>query len=240
LIEFTSLASSSAGCCYRLATGNSAILLDCGLPYSEIQKALNFEVSKLDGCLITHCHGDHIKAANDLMRAGVDCYAHLETWREYNAGGHRMKPCRVGVEFRVGEWRIKAFEAVHDVPGSVGFYMVGGGKQCVYLTDSAYNRYAFPGITHLFVECNHSVDIMRANTGRGDMSVQRYRRTRTTHMALETLEAWLVKTDRSSLEEIHLLHLSDGNSDEQLFRERIGRLTGVPVYIAAKKSEVPF
>jgi hypothetical protein len=34
------------------------------------------------------------------------------------------------------------------------------------------------------------------------------------------------------LQEIHLLHLSDANSNEKEFKEKIQKLTGVPVYVA--------
>ena len=65
------IASGSTGNAYRVSDGESALLLDAGIPIRAIQIALNFKLRALEGCFITHCHGDHSKAARDLMRLGV-------------------------------------------------------------------------------------------------------------------------------------------------------------------------
>ncbi len=240
LITFKPLASSSAGCSYLLSSGDNSLLLDCGLSFEQIQRGLDYKVTQLDGCLITHGHGDHVKGFKGLLAAGVNCYATLETWDHLKAHRtHRSKIITPYKEFRVGDWQVVAVDCVHDFQGTVGYVIKGGGATCLYLSDTAWSRNKFPGLTHLFIECNHSVEIMRDNTLRGGMDARRYSRTRTNHMSLETLEKFLDANDLSSLQEIHLLHLSDGNSDERMFKERIAAKTGVPVYIAGKH-EVPF
>jgi len=42
--------------------------------------------------------------------------------------------------------------------------------------------------------------------------------------------AMLKANDLSKCREIHLLHLSDGNSDEQLMRQKVEAATGIPTY----------
>jgi len=34
-------------------------------------------------------------------------------------------------------------------------------EKVLYLTDTAYCKYRFRGLTHIMVECNHSWDILR-------------------------------------------------------------------------------
>ncbi|HCB45364.1 MAG TPA: MBL fold hydrolase, partial [Algoriphagus sp.] len=55
------LGSSSAGNCYILQDnqGNS-LILEAGVRIKEIKKALDFDISGIQGCLISHRHGDHI------------------------------------------------------------------------------------------------------------------------------------------------------------------------------------
>ena len=60
-MEIKVLASGSSGNAYRISDGETALLLDAGIPIRVIKEALNFQVRNLDGCLITHEHGDHIK-----------------------------------------------------------------------------------------------------------------------------------------------------------------------------------
>jgi len=55
-MEILVIASSSRGNAYRISDGKTSLLLECGVPAREIQKALQFQLHKIDGCLITHEH----------------------------------------------------------------------------------------------------------------------------------------------------------------------------------------
>lgn len=215
--------------------GAPPLLIECGIPWSKLQAALDFKASELAGCLITHSHGDHAQSAINLIRAGIHCYATLETWTALKIGtGHFAHAVRSDIEFEVANWSVMPFKCVHDAEGTVGYSIVHGSRRVVFMTDSAFSRYRFEGVTHLCVECNHSVEIMRQRGFDGDLSPARYDRVRNNHMSLETLLTMLGEIDLSCLEEIHLLHLSDGNSDEAEFKKRIMAKTGVPVYVAGK------
>jgi phosphoribosyl 1,2-cyclic phosphodiesterase len=240
MLRFEPLASSSAGCSYVLRRGDLApLLIDAGLPFKEIQRALNFQLSKLAGCLISHAHGDHAKAAYDLMRNGVEVYGSQETLAQCaTLVSVFANPMRAEHAYTVGPWSVRAFAAVHDMPGTLGFYIAPRGERerFLYLTDSAYSPYRFDGLTHIAVECNYSAEIMRDNALRGDISADRFKRTTRTHMSLERLLEMLAANDLSAVQEIHLLHLSDANSDEEAFAAAVRRATGCPVYVAAKKA----
>jgi len=55
------------------------------------------------------------------------------------------------------------------------------------------------------------------------------------HMSLSTCKDFLLANDLKQCREIHLLHLSQANSDEKLFKKEIEELIGVPVYVAKEK-----
>lgn len=241
-LDFRPLASSSAGCAYHLSGGGASrpLLIDCGLRFVEIRRALSYQTALLEGCLISHAHGDHIKAAPDLMRSGVDCYASAETWRSapfVDPTHHRAKVCRGREQFELGEWRVMPFEAVHDMPGTLGF-LVGSpdGSRLLYLTDSAYSPFKFDGLTHIAIEANFSTEMMKQNTREGEIHADRFKRTMKTHMSIERLIDMLRANDLSKVEEIHLLHLSSQNSDAEEFKRLVQRATGKPVYVAAERS----
>ena len=61
-MEIEVLGTGSSGNCYKVKIGKATLLLECGLPYKVIQKKLNFKVSEIDACLVTHEHMDHAKA----------------------------------------------------------------------------------------------------------------------------------------------------------------------------------
>ena len=233
MINFTPLASSSQGNCYLLSSpGVDPILIDAGVRFAEIQKALDFKVGSLAGCLVSHAHGDHSVAVKDLLRHYVDCYASAYTWEHL---GLQLGPRRFVEHLepvQVGVWQVTPFDAVHDMPGTLGFVIDGMTARCLYLTDSAYCKYRFEDLTHIFIECNHSAEIMRENARSGDIGNDRYKRTATNHMSIERLVAMLKANDLSKVVEIHLLHLSDANSDEVAFKETVMRATGKPVHVA--------
>lgn len=251
MLDFLPLASSSLGCCYQLSGGGTQapLLIDAGIRYELIQRALNFKTTDLAGCLVSHAHGDHVKAVPDLLRSGVNCYASKETWQGmasslgfiHGAKIFRPKPERDGEGVlqqkygltRVGDWTILPFEAVHDMPGTLGFYIGSpDGSKLLYLTDSAYSPFTFTGLTHICIECNFSSELLRENVEAGRVDPVRFERTQRTHMSIERLEQMLLANDLSKVEQIWLLHLSRANSDELEFKARIQNLTGKPVYIA--------
>jgi phosphoribosyl 1,2-cyclic phosphodiesterase len=58
------------------------------------------------------------------------------------------------------------------------------------------------------------------------------RRLLKTHLSIDNAKDFLRANDLSRVQEIHLIHLSDGNSDEARFKREIQALTGKPVYVA--------
>lgn len=239
-MEFIPIASSSAGCAYLLKSeGCAPLLLDAGLPFKRLREASGFAISELAGCLLTHAHGDHSKGVPDLLAAGVEVFASEDTWTELGIFHHRAIRVIPEATFMAGAWTCKGFDAVHDSPGTLGF-LIGNpaGERLLYLTDTAYSKFRFDGLTMVAIECNHSMDLIKSNTARGSVGSHRYSRTVTNHMSLERLLKMLEANDLSSVEAIWLLHLSDMNSDEDHFAERVRAATGKPTYIAAK-TEVP-
>lgn len=49
--------SSSKGNCYLIQNGEHYLTLDAGTPWRKVEIACEFQVSKIDACLITHGHG---------------------------------------------------------------------------------------------------------------------------------------------------------------------------------------
>lgn len=240
MLEFTPFASSSAGCAYRLSGGGASapLLIDAGLQFREIQRAMQFRVTKLAGCLLTHAHGDHARSVKELMQAGVDIWASPETHNalEGLGHGHRRQLLIPGTHQLVGDWLVHPFEAIHDAPGTLGFVIDSRqGDRLLFLTDSAYSPYTFTGLTHVAIEANYASSLIKGNTVSGKISTDRYRRTTSTHMSLERLIDMLQANDLSRVEEIHLLHLSDENSDEEAFKLAVQRATGKPVYVAGSR-----
>lgn len=233
MIEITALASGSKGNCYRITDGSTPLLIECGIPWKELQRGLNFKVSELAGCLISHEHQDHCKAIREVVKAGVDCYLSQGTAEALDVTGHRIKTVKAKKQFKVGSWTVLPFDTEHDVAEPLGFLLVNrSGEKLLYATDTYYIRYQFPGLTHIMVECNYGRDLLDANLEAGLIPVALRDRLIQSHFSLENVKGFLQANDLSKVHEIWLLHLSDGNSDAERFKREIQELTGKMVFVA--------
>ncbi len=233
-MEIKILASGSAANCYLVSDGQTQLMIECGLSLPVIGKKSGFQLARVAGCLISHSHQDHCKAVKDLMRLGTDCYMSYETAEALDiVGHHRCHFLTPGNPFPllIGTWTVRPFETKHDAPGSLGFLLVSQrGPRLVYLTDTPYSRYTFKKPTHIMIEANYSQEIIAENVETGTVDLAHKIRVMQNHMSLETVEAFLQAHDLSNVQGIWLLHLSNTNADEELFKRRIQRLTGKPVY----------
>lgn len=227
------LASGSRGNCYHITDGSTPLLLECGIGWKEIQRGLNFRTSQLAGCLISHEHQDHCKAVRDMMKAGIDCYMSQGTAEALGLSGHRVHIIQSRRQFQLGTWTVLPFETQHDAAEPLGFLLANqAGDKLLYATDTYYIRYRFRGLTHIAVECNYSMDIVRANIEAGLVEPALKKRILKSHFSLENVKEFLKANDLSKVQEIWLLHLSNDNSDSERFKREIQELTGKPTYIA--------
>ncbi|MHB8928914.1 MAG: MBL fold metallo-hydrolase, partial [Bacillota bacterium] len=72
----------------------------------------------------------------------------------------------------------------------------------------------------------------RQNVASGAIPLTHKNRVIKNHMSIERALDMLRANDLGQVREIHLLHLSDGNSDAEAFRRQVQELTGKPVYVA--------
>ncbi len=223
------LASGSSGNAYRLTDGTTELLIEAGLPFRQLREGLNFGLSRIAGALISHEHGDHARAVRDLLKAGVDCYMSQGTARALGLDGHRLRIIRAKETFQIGTWTVLPFDAVHDAAEPLGFLLASGGDKMLFLTDSAYCRYRFNGLTEIAIECNYDLDVLKTNVIAGVVDHEVKRRTLRSHMSLQTCLGFLRANDLRRVRQIWLLHLSGDNSDAERFKTEVQRLTGKPV-----------
>lgn len=232
MIKITTIATGSTGNCYHITDGETSLLLEAGISYRNIQKALNFKTSDIAGVLISHEHQDHCKAVKDVARAGLNIYMSAGTKDALSINHHRIKTVQNQKPFTLGTWTILPFDVEHDVSEPYGFLLANKvGDKLLFATDTYYIRYRFPGLTHIMVECNYSLSILNENIASGRVHKDMKGRLLQSHFSLENVKEFMKANDLSKVQEIHLLHLSDSNSDEELFKREIQELTGKLVFV---------
>ena len=228
------LGSSSAGNCYLFNSERETLVVECGLRFPLIKQALNFDLSRVAGCIVTHEHKDHSKGVDGAIEAGIDIYAtsgtHVAMGTEK---GHRSKIVQAGKQYQVGEFRIMSFDVKHDAAEPVGYLI--HHQECgtvLFLTDSYYTEYTFRGLNNILVEANYCERLIDRLVSEGKLEDFRRRRLLTSHMSIQTCRDMLAANDLSAVNNIVLIHLSDGNSEADRFKREVEQETGKTVHIA--------
>lgn len=234
--------SNSAGNAYILENDQEALLIECGVNFRHIKLALNFEMKKVVGCILTHNHGDHAKAIHDVLAAGFNVYSSTGTHEELGTLlSHRAVRVVAGKVFQVGNFKIKPFNVKHDVKEPFG-YLINHPETgtILFLTDSYYCEYTFPGLNNVIIEANYCQGILDKRVADGMNPKFLRDRVITSHMSLKTCKEMLAANDLSAVNNIVLIHLSDGNSDEKRFKREVEEQTGKVVYVAVPGLTIPF
>lgn len=231
-MQITTLASGSTGNAYIVSDGDNSLLLECGISIDRIKRGSNYSLSRFAGCLVTHGHQDHCKAARDVMASGVDLYCSAGTAEFLQLSGHRLHIVKSKQRFSVGPWEVVPFDTQHDCAEPLGYLIMLPGEKLLFATDTYFLRYTFPGLTAIMLECNYDINTLDANVESGEVDLSRKSRLLRAHMSLEQCKATLMANDLRRVREIHLLHLSFQNADADRFKREIQRLTGKRVIVA--------
>jgi len=231
-MKITVIASSSRGNCSLIEHEDHKILLDAGLPVQKIRHSLDCSLTDLDGVFISHEHMDHARAIRDLAKLGIDCFMSAGTRLCLGITGHRIFEIKSHREIQIGPWKIMPFNLVHDAAEPLGFLVSAGTEKLLYATDTAYIPYVFHGLTHIMVECNHSLEILNDGIKEGIVSPLMKHRLMASHMNLETFKRFIEANDMDRVQEIWLMHLSDVNSDAEQFKAEVQGITGKVVKVA--------
>lgn len=222
--------SSSDGNLYEVSDGNTRLLLECGVSFKRLQKLAGFRTGAWAGCLITHEHKDHGKAAKDLEKRGVAIYATLGTLEALGLSkSHKARPLAYMEPVQIGSLQVMAFRTIHNAAEPCGFVITSQrtGQSLFFATDTYRIRHRFVGLTEIAVEANHSEKLL--NDGLPEVVLNRIRHS---HLSLESCLEFLKAQDLTHVEKITLCHLSRERSSAEDFRRVIEEATKITVNIA--------
>lgn len=218
-MKLTVLGSSSSGNCYLIDDGTSALLIEAGVQFDRVKKAIDFQVDRIEGCLVSHEHGDHSNYAKVVESYGIEVY---------RPGAGIQK------KFTVGSFQVMALPVVHDIETYCFLIKHPAMGLLFYLTDTHYCPYVIDGINHMLVEANYSQELLDDNILQGYVPRVIRDRIMKSHMEINTTVDFLKANDLSNVRNILLCHLSFGNSNHDDFVRKVEEATGIPAKIAKK------
>lgn len=228
MIDLKIIESGSAGNSYLVSDGETKILIEAGVRPAVVRQAVNWDMSRISACLITHEHADHSKYAAKLADDyGMRIAASEGTLDKLGIVGY---PIDSFSTCRIGSLRILPFESRHDAEEPLNFLIASSnGGKLVFITDSAYCKYRFKGLTQIAIEANYSQEIINARIARGEITEADKPRTILNHMSLENAIKFIMAQDLTDVEKIYLLHMSKDNADKDAFVARVKEATGKEV-----------
>lgn len=222
------LKTGSDGNCYILTSDSRKhLILDAGIPIKEIKKGLDFDVENVVGCVVTHCHQDHSKAAKDLRAIGIP------VWCPY-LSEHKRQRTHLGFE-------IECFDVPHNGAENRAFLIRADGTTILYATDFEYIPYDLSkqNINVMLIEMNYQKNRIDGNDHLAHVVLGH---------AEEQTTIEIIKHNIKALRTVVLCHMSkSGGLDRKLAMQHIREV--IPEYINiswAKAgetydiSEVPF
>lgn len=232
------LGSGSSGNCYILTSSKGdSLIIEAGVKFIEVKKALNFNLRNVVGCVVSHEHGDHAKYLSDVLSCGIKVLGLKEAFKNV-----KQKVFCVEVEplhgYKIGSFKVFTIPVCHDVP-CIGFVIEHEemGK-LLFITDTMMLEYKIPNLNHIMIEANYSDEILQENIESGLLPAFMKDRLLHSHMELKTTAQVLKANDLSNVNEVVLLHLSGRNSNAEQFLQYIEKNAGKPVFIANSRLEI--
>lgn len=221
-MRFVVLGSGSGGNAAVVEAGRMRLLVDAGLSARQILRRLaqvGVDPATLDGILLTHEHGDHVRGLRVLLRSlSVPIYATAMT-REILAdqlGPIAWRLFEPEARFNLGGVEIEPFRVPHDAVDPVGFIFRQSGCALGLVSDcghvSARMLEHLRGVDTLFVEANYDDALLAADTRRPWSTKQRIT-SRHGHLSNRQVAELLIELGQHGLSRAVLGHLSrDCNS----------------------------
>lgn len=237
------LGSSSSGNCYLLTSSTGqTLIVEAGIGFNDVRKALDFKISNVKGCLVTHEHGDHAKEVKTFTDRGFNVYLSSGTAfaiEEKIVNKRRIKIIENFYKYSIGEFEVIPFDVKHDAADPIGFII--GHEECgtiLFITDTYYVPHDFSGldeVNHVFIECNYDKEILVNKEASGALKD----RIQKTHMEIQDVKEFFKANDFHNLINVVLLHLSNANSNAKQFNNEISmQLPFINVYVADKGLEL--
>lgn len=230
-MRFAVLGSGSGGNSAVLECDGVRLMIDAGLSAKQLTlrlQLLGIDPASLDGILLTHEHGDHVRGLKVFLKKHpLPVFATAQTAhivRETGLDGVLWKTFESGQTFAISGSQIRSFAIQHDAVDPVGFVIGSATRKMGFVSDAGHVTRSMTeslrGLHGLFVEANYDDGLLEADTKRPWAIKQRIS-SRHGHLSNEQVTALIRDIAHAELGRIVLGHLSSDCNTPDLI---LGRL----------------
>ena len=219
-MKITILASGSKGNSTLIETSTKNILIDVGLPLSNLEKILERSMPKIDILIITHTHIDHIKGIKSILKKQNPIIYTLENnLEEKIEQTHLITHEKT---YKEENLTINLFELSHDTP-CLGVYLKEQENELIYITDTGYIKEKllkkYPNKTIYIIESNYEEEMLM--NGSYPFYLKQRIRSDKGHISNEDTCRYLTKLIGNKTKYICLAHLSEENNDKDIVKQKV-------------------
>ena len=204
--------------------------MECGLPFAQIKRALDYDLHKIKACIISHSHKDHARCVKELKLCGLRTVGPDGTGAMITVKGE----CKLNL----GGFKITPLPVQHDVPCMAYVVDHPDMGRLLFITDTYAFPYTVKGLNHILMEANYCDRKLEENIAAGLIPDSLRQRIVTSHMEIGMAVTHLAAQDLSRVHDILLIHLSQGNSEPDNFKAQVEAATGIPTQIAVPGLEM--
>lgn len=235
-MRFAVLGSGSAGNAAVVECGGLRLMIDAGLSAKQLSlrlRQLGIDPASLDGILLTHEHGDHVRGLKVFLRQHpvpvFTTAATARVVREAGIDGGIWKFFEAGQVFAIGGIAVETFAIQHDAVDPVGFVVGQGTRRLGFLSDAGFVTRGMTerlrGLDGIFVEANYDEGLLEADTKR-PWSIKQRISSRHGHLSNSQVTELIREIAHPALGRVVLGHLSsDCNTPEIILAQLSACLT---------------
>ena len=240
-MEFRCAGTGSKGNSYALVAESGEILLiECGVKWSETMKIIDYQTSKVSGCVASHAHSDHLRSYKDCLHYGIPIYTNDETAEHFEIiSGERMIGLPEKKPIRISEYTVIPLYVPHDGCACYAFL--------IYHPESGYILYATDMIRIAQIDENYRLKmvdgkpidwsfknlrlsnmIIEANYDFSDFAdIDEFKRSHVGfgHHSLQCCKRFVEENKTPDLRNVILVHLSK-DTDEENIRSQVQSVAG--------------
>lgn len=229
------IGSSSKGNGYVLIEDIEILILECGFPFKAIKKAIDYNILKIKGCLLTHGHTDHFKYVREYLHAGIPVYTNEETKINIDTkAGDRLYSLTEFQPVHIGGFKVISLYVPHNgIPNYAYLIEHGEMGRLLFATDFEYIPYNFQKqqVQHFLIEANYDKHFI-------DQELPNYEHKLLGHASLATCLAAIKANLTPNLRNVIMCHLGGGSSSSEYFISEMQKIAGQDVHVACAKPDL--
>lgn len=225
------LGSGSKGNSAVIECGGVRLLIDAGLSAKQLNlrlALLGIEPASLDGILLTHEHGDHVRGLKIFLKQyPLPVFATSATAkvvRQAGMVGGTWKTFETARSFTLGDTLVQSFTIQHDAVDPVGFVIGHGARRFGFVSDVGHVTRSMTeclrDLHGLFVEANYDEALLESDTKRPWPTKQRIS-SRHGHLSNDQVTDLIRDIAHPQLGHVVLGHLSADCNTPELVLHRL-------------------